>query len=206
VTVNPSIPVTDATAGTLAPKRQRADAVKNHEKILLAAEEIFATEGLMVPIDLVAERAGVGIGTLYRHFPTKEALFEAIVMTRLTAILEMADDYAKDPDPREGLYSFLREFAAQAAEKKDLFEALSQAGIDIKAKFSYLIDELMAKLDVLRTRAVGGGAVRDDVVTSDILNLVVGTCHVASQNGFDDTGLNRMIDIVILGIQPHATS
>ena len=66
----------------------RADAVKNRQRILEAAEEIFATEGVSVPIDAVAERAGVGVGTLYRHFPTKEALFEAIVMARLEYLLE----------------------------------------------------------------------------------------------------------------------
>jgi AcrR family transcriptional regulator len=195
-----STPVTSSPA----PKRKRADAVKNHEKILKAAEETFATEGLMVPIDLVAERAGVGIGTLYRHFPTKEALYEAIVMTRLSAILTMADDYALDPDPGEGFYSFLREFAAQAAEKKDLFEALSQAGIDFKEHFSDLTDALMAKFDFLRARAVAAGAVRDDVATEDILNLVVGACHAAGHGGFGDDGLNRLLDIVIVGIQPHA--
>ena len=68
----------------------RADAVKNRQRILEAAEAIFATEGLSVPIDTVAERAGVGVGTLYRHFPTKEALFEAIVMARLEFLLEIA--------------------------------------------------------------------------------------------------------------------
>jgi AcrR family transcriptional regulator len=189
-----------------SPKRQRADAVKNHEKILKAAEETFATEGVMVPIDLVAERAGVGIGTLYRHFPTKEALYEAIVMTRLEAILAMADDFARDPDPGEGFFLFLREFATQAAEKKDLFEALSQAGIDFKAHCADLVDALMAKFDTLCARAVAAGAVRDNVASHDILNLVVGTCQAAGQSDFDDQGLNRLLDIVIVGIQPHATN
>jgi AcrR family transcriptional regulator len=196
-----SVPVAESPA----PKRKRADAVKNHEKILKAAEETFATEGIMVPIDLVAERAGVGIGTLYRHFPTKEALYEAIVMTRLQAILDMADDFARDPDPGQGFYLFLREFATQAAEKKDLFEALSQAGIDFKAHCADLVDALMAKFEFLCARAVDAGAVRDDVASHDILNLVVGTCQAAGQGGFDDEGLSRLLDIVIAGIQPHAT-
>ena len=68
---------------SLTAKPMRADAQRNHEKILEAAEEIFALDGVIVPIDIVAERAGVGIGTLYRHFPTKESLYEAIVLTRL---------------------------------------------------------------------------------------------------------------------------
>jgi AcrR family transcriptional regulator len=189
----------------LTPRPKRADAVRNHEKILKAAEETFATEGVSVPIDIVAERAGVGIGTLYRHFPTKEALYEAIVMTRLITLLDLAEGYARDPDPATALYSFLRDFATQAAEKKDLFEALSQAGIDFKTHFSTQVEELVAKVDTLRLRAVASGAVRADVATQDILSLVVGSCHAAGSSGFDESGLNRMIDIVIAGIQPPAT-
>lgn len=184
------------------PRLMRADAVKNHRKILEAAEETFASEGVMVPIDIVAERAGVGIGTLYRHFPTKEALYEAIVMTRLSELLETADEYAALPDAGEALNSFLREFAIQAAAKKDLFEALSQAGVDIKTNCSDHIEGLMARIDGLRARAVLSGAVRADVTTEDILNLVMGSCHAAGQNGVDDEGLTRLVNIVIAGIQP----
>jgi AcrR family transcriptional regulator len=183
-------------------KPMRIDAMRNHEKILKAAEEIFALEGVMVPIDIVAERAGVGIGTLYRHFPTKEALYEAIVMTRLSELLTLADEYAQNPDAGVALYSFLHEFAAQASEKRDLMEALSQAGIDFKAQFSSLIEELMAKVDALRARAAQSGAIRSDVATQDILSLIVGICHVAGQGSSDDADLERLINIVVAGIQP----
>ena len=90
--------------GTDAPgaRPMRADAVKNRQRILDAAEAIFATEGLSVPIDTVAERAGVGVGTLYRHFPTKEALFEAIVTARLEYLLELARAHAGAADPGRG--------------------------------------------------------------------------------------------------------
>lgn len=208
ITPNESVehPLVPGEDGDASPKPMRADAVRNHEKILVAAEETFALEGVTAPIDLVAERAGVGIGTLYRHFPTKESLYEAIVVTRLEQLLTFADQYLKDPDAGEALYSFLHVFAEQAAEKKDLFEALSQAGIDIKAQFSSLIEELMSKVDQLRARAVRSGAVRSDVATADILNLVVGSCHAAGQNGIDVEGLDRLINIVIAGIQPHVSA
>ena len=191
----------ESSAGT--PRPMRADAVRNHEKILLAAEEIFAQDGVMVPIDLVAERAGVGIGTLYRHFPTKESLYEAIVMTRLTGLLETADEFARAADPGDALYAFLREFARQAADKQDLFEALSQAGIDIKSRFSDLLENLIARIDRLRLRAVEAGAIRANVETTDILNLVMGSCHAASHTGTDDESLQRLVSIVIAGIQPE---
>ena len=66
----------------------RADAVKNRARILQAAEEVFAANGISAPIDMVAEQAGVGVGTVYRHFPTKEALFEAIVLTGLQELVD----------------------------------------------------------------------------------------------------------------------
>ena len=111
----------------------RADAVKNRARILEAAEEIFATQGVSVPIDAVAERAGLGVGTLYRHFPTKEALFEAIVVARLEQLLETIRTQRDAPDPGPALFAFLGEFAGHASAKKDLFEALGSAGIDIKS-------------------------------------------------------------------------
>jgi len=180
----------------------RADAARNHQKILDAAEEIFALDGVAVPIDLIAERAGVGIGTLYRHFPTKESLYEAIVSTRLSQLLVRADEYARDADPGSALCAFLREFATQAAAKQDLFDALNQSGIDFKSKFSDLVETLMARIDLLRQRAVEAGAIRADVATADIINLVVGSCHAAGHSGIDAEGLQRLVGIVIAGLQP----
>lgn len=190
-----------ADSATCEPRPMRADAARNHEKILLAAEEIFALDGVMVPIDIVAERAGVGIGTLYRHFPTKEALYEEIVVTRLRGLIATADECAKNPDAQEGLCSFLREFAHQASEKHDLFDALGQAGIDIKVRFFDVLEELMVRIDALRQRAVNEGAVRDDVATKDMLNLVMGTCHAAGQSGVDGASLQRLVDIILAGIK-----
>jgi AcrR family transcriptional regulator len=193
----------DATVGVEMTKPMRADAVRNHEKILLAAEEIFALDGVTVPIDLIAERAGVGIGTLYRHFPTKESLYEAIVVTRISNVLKIADRYANDEDPGQALFNFLREFATQVADKQDLFESLIQAGIDIKSKLADQVEELVRRVDVLRQLAVDAGTVRADVTTTDMLNLVMGSCHAASHSDDDDVSLLRLVNIVIAGIQPH---
>lgn len=180
----------------------RADALRNHEKILRAAEEVFAADGVTVPIDVVAERAGVGVGTLYRHFPTKESLYEAIVTTRVTRLLATADEFVNDPDPGEALDHFMREFAHQVAEKQDLFEALGQSGIDFKAHFAEPLRELMARIDVLLRRAVDAGVIRGDVETDDILRLIMGTCHAAGHAGTDDVGLQRLVSIVIAGLRP----
>jgi AcrR family transcriptional regulator len=190
-----------------AVKPMRADAQRNHDKILKAAEEIFALDGVMVPIDIVAERAGVGIGTLYRHFPTKEALYEAIVVTRINDVIATADAFVLDSrsDPRAALDAFLREFARQASDKQDLFEALEQSGFDFKARFADHVDQLLARIDVLRRRAVEAGSIRDDIETLDLMNLVMGTCHAAGHSSKDDQALQRCVGIVIAGLQPTSS-
>jgi AcrR family transcriptional regulator len=188
-------------------KPMRADAQRNHEKILEAAEEIFALDGVMVPIDIVAERAGVGIGTLYRHFPTKESLYEAIVLMRLNGVLSIADAYIEDTTADAGvaLDAFLREFARQVSEKQDLFEAIGQAGIDIKSRFSGRMDELVERIDVLCTRAIDSGSLRSDVEAQDILTLISGMCYAAGHSGDDDQCVGRLVDIVIAGLQPTSS-
>jgi hypothetical protein len=104
------------------------------------------------------------------------------------------------------LDSYLREFARQASEKRDLFEALDQAGIDIKSILAERVDELMTRIDVLRERAVESGRIRSDVGTQDILNLISGTCHAAGHSGADDQEVQRLVSIVIAGIQRTSTS
>lgn len=180
----------------------RADALRNRARILAAAEEVFALEGVGVPIDTVAERAGVGVGTLYRHFPTKEALFEAIVLERLQALLVTARSYGQDLEPGVAIYSFLHEFGHQAAAKKDLMEAISSAGIDIKSKCQDTIEEIMGCVDELRRSAVATGSIRSDVSAEDIVTLVVGTCQSGGKPGVDEDRIDRMISIVCDGLRP----
>jgi len=179
----------------------RADAVKNRARILDAAEEIFATEGVAVPIDAVAERAGLGVGTLYRHFPTKEALFEAIVVARLEQLLESVRTQCGAADAGAALFAFLREFAGHASAKRDLFEALSSAGIDIKSQCFETMDEMKRNIDELRQRAVAAGAIRPDISTDEMVGLVIGACHAGGQSGYDTAAVRRMVEIVCDGLK-----
>jgi AcrR family transcriptional regulator len=185
-----------------APRMMRTDAVKNRQRILDAAEEVFAAEGVAVPIDVVAERAGLGVGTLYRHFPNKEALLEAIVVDRITQLVATAREFELAEDPGQALFAFLQEFAAQASAKRDLFEALGSAGIDLKARCAELFEDLMRSVDVLLSRAIAIGAVRDDVPANEIVGLIVGTCHAAGDSGVTDAGLGRMVTVVLDGLRP----
>jgi hypothetical protein len=107
----------------------------------------------------------------------------------------------EDPDKQEGFRSFLREFAHLASEKHDLFDALGQAGIDVKARFFDDFEELMTRIELLRQHAVEDGGIREDVGTKDLLNLVMGSCHAASQSGVDGLNLQQLIDIILAGIK-----
>jgi AcrR family transcriptional regulator len=179
----------------------RADAVKNRERILAAAEEVFALQGVAVPIDVVAERAGVGVGTLYRHFPTKEALFEAIVLTRIEHLVEEAGACVGADDPGAAFFGFLREFARNATNKRDLFDSLSAAGIDVKSQCAETFDVLRERIELLLERAQGAGAVRNDVTAPDVIGLVVGSCLAAEQSGLAATSPERMLDVVLDGLR-----
>ncbi len=185
-----------------APARaMRADAQKNRQRILDAAADVFAARGVSVPIDLVAERAGVGVGTLYRHFPTKEALFEAIVETKVDDLARAAEAAIDEPDPDPALFGFIRQLAREASSKQDLFDALDSAGIDVKSRCAASMERMEAAMAALLARAAAAGAVRDDIDANDVLGLVVGTCHGARRMGADDAATERLIGICCQGLR-----
>jgi AcrR family transcriptional regulator len=186
----------------------RSDAVKNRERILEAAEEVFSAQGLSAPIDMVAERAGVGVGTLYRHFPTKEALFEAIVLTGLQDLVKAADAGADDTgvDAGEAFFAFLRVFSRTVSIKHDLVDALGDAGIDIKSQCSETVGDLESKIQRILDRAEDAGAVRKGVKTKEVMGLLIGACQAAEWSAPDVASRDRMVDIVCDGLRPPVTS
>jgi len=184
------------------PRPMRADAVRNRARILEAAEEVFAAHGISAPIDMVAEQAGVGVGTLYRHFPTKEALFEAIVLTGLQELVTAATAPADEHDAGDALCAFLRTFASKVSMKHDLVDALGAAGIDVKSNCSVTFGELEAGVDRMLRRAESAGAVREGVTTQEVIGLVVGVCQVADRSTPEDASRDRMVDIVCDGLRP----
>lgn len=192
------------TADEPSCRPMRADAVKNRRRILEAAEEVFAAEGVGVPVDVVAERACVGVGTLYRHFPTKEALFEAIVAARLQDLIDAAQDALDAEDASDAFFSFVKGLAANVSTKHDIFDALSAAGVDMKSRCTEQFDELQSRFGRLLDRAVAVGAVRADVTTTDVIGLVAGACHAAEQPGLGLSSWERMVEVVCDGLRPRA--
>ena len=153
----------------------RADARRNRERVLAAADEAFALEGPGVPLDEIARRAGVGAGTVHRHFPTKEALLEAVLVGRLEGMLAEVRAALAATEPGESFFGFFRTMTDHAQNKTDLAEALGRQGIDVRAAIRDVAAALRHALGELLRRAQDAGAVRGDVTVEDLHALVVGT-------------------------------
>jgi AcrR family transcriptional regulator len=153
----------------------RADAVRNRARVLEAARAAFAAEGVAVPLDDIARRAGVGAGTVYRHFPTKEALFEAVIADQLAALAADAEArLAQNGDPGEQFFEFFASVVDDGTRKADLADALTTAGVGLKQETLEAAGRLQAGLATLLERAQQAGAVRKDMDTLDLHALAVG--------------------------------
>jgi AcrR family transcriptional regulator len=182
----------------VADRPLRADAVRNRERVLRAARDAFADSGYGVPLDEIAARAGVGPGTVYRHFPSKEELFEAVTAARVRDLIDDARGRSADADPGQAFFGFLGLIRQEAAAKRDLPEAIAIAGP--------LRDDLHTALDTLLRRAQQVGAVRPEITTPDIIILLKGLLRsindappgVASQDL-----AYRLLTVVTDGLRPH---
>jgi AcrR family transcriptional regulator len=173
----------------------RADAARNRENVLRAARDAFAESGYGVPLDEIATRAGVGPGTIYRHFPTKEALFEAVVTVRVQDLVADARARADASDPGDAFFGFLARITAESAAKRDLPDAISIAGS--------LREDLNAAVDVLLRRAQQAEAVRADVRTPDLIVLLKGL--FASLADISDPARRDLVFAVLAdGLRPRA--
>jgi AcrR family transcriptional regulator len=176
----------------------RADAQRNRQKVLGAARDAFAASGYGVPLDEIAALAGVGPGTVYRHFPTKEALFEAVVAARMQDLVDDAQARAHADDPGDAFFGFLARVAAEAAAKRDLPDAIAVAGS--------LRDALFAALEVLLRRAQRAGAVRSDVKVEDLIVLLRALITGTQDAATDPALRERVFAVVADGLRaspPH---
>src|SRR5215467_9444777 len=175
----------------------RADARRNRERVLRAARDAFAESGYGVPLDEIAARAGVGPGTVYRHFPAKEALFQAVVTARIDDLIDDARARVGDADPGSAFFGFLARIAGEAAAKRDLPDAIAIPGP--------LQDTLHAALDTLLRRAQQAGAVRADIGAQDIIVLLKGmlaSIQDASAGAVDPALSARVFAVLADGLRP----
>ena len=173
------------TAPTRTGQPMRADARRNRARVLEAAQAAFADEGLLVPLDEIARRAGVGAGTVYRHFPTKEMLFETVILERVRGFVERARALTYSDRPGEALFDLVTSMAEESSTKRDLIDALAGAGIDVTSNLAEVNRELQDMIALLLASAQRAGAVRDDVGITDVMALLRGaflaTCQKAGE-------------------------
>ena len=184
----------------------RADARRNRERVLEAAEALFGEIGLKAQMDDVAERAGVGVGTVYRHFPTKAALLEAVIAGRGEAMLRDIKAAVGDPDPGMGLRRFASAMADHQARNRALAEEMA-AEIDLPAVMARVRDSIYDAVSGLVNRAQAAGAIRSDIGASDVSMLLSGIAHVVELAG--DLGARlrqRYLTIVLDGLRPADAS
>ncbi|MGP0032505.1 MAG: TetR/AcrR family transcriptional regulator [Acidimicrobiales bacterium] len=178
----------------------RADAQRNRLRVLEAAEEVFAAQGISVPVDVIAERAGVGVGTLYRHFPTKEKLFEAILVGYIVEIAADARSRLGAADPGAAFFGFLRHLVEESASKRDLMLAMSGAGVEFEVVAAEAKQDLQAAVMDLLQAAQRSGAVRGDVTGEMVLSLVGGTCIASYRPHMESSPLD-MLAIICDGLR-----
>ena len=178
----------------------RADAARNRARVLEVAYETFAAEGLSVPIDEIARRAGVGAGTVYRHFPTKDDLYRAVVEDRIGRIVDEGRTVVAGQDPAEGLYLFLRSVVLQwGATDQGLKEALAGAGVNVEAVKAETEQAFLAVLGDLLTEAQKAGTARRDLDVRDVKAILSG-CFAVQAAAPESAG--RLIDVVLAGLRP----
>lgn len=168
-------------APRLSTKPLRADAARNRAKVLIAAQEAFAAEGLAVPLDEIARRAGVGAGTVYRHFPTKEALFEAVMLDRVTRLVDYARSLATAEDPGAAFFEFSHRMIVGAAASQDLVDAILAADLDDASLIVAAKRDLNQAAAQLLARAQRDGVVREDIRVDELMILFSGAVMALRQ-------------------------
>lgn len=184
---------------TSSGKPLRADALRNRAKVLAAAEDVFAAQGTSASTEEVARRAGVGIGTVFRHFPTKESLLEAVLVALLDRLAGEARELASAADPGEAFFGFFARVVSQATTKQALTEALAEAGVDARAATGRTGPDVKDAIGALLERAQRAGAVRADIGPAEVTALLAGISFAAGRAGGSDDVLRIAFD----GLRPQ---
>jgi len=183
-----------------AGRKPRADAQRNREHLLAAAKKAFAEKGATVSLEEIARAAGVGIATLYRHFPTRDALVEQVYRSETEQLATAAERLAAELPPVEALRQWMRLFVGYLATKHIMADALGT--LVGGAADLYAVSGTMIKTTIttLAQRAAESGAIRLDIDPLDLLRAIGGITYIAAEPGWEENA-RRLVDILIAGMQ-----
>lgn len=190
--------MTDRVTDTV--RRPRADALRNRERVLAAAKAVFSAGGPEASLEAVAKKAGVGIGTLYRHFPTREDLFEAVYRREVQHLVELAEELQNAPAPVEALRRWLQSNVEFVATKKGMVAALALTVSGSSDLAAFTFDRLTKAVGVLLDRAIAAGEIRSDIGPEDLLRALVGMCYLHDQPGWQNSVI-RLVDVFVDGLR-----
>jgi AcrR family transcriptional regulator len=184
-----------------ADRKPRADAQRNRERILEIAKEEFTRSGADTSLDEIATRAGVGAGTLYRHFPTREALLEAVYRTEVGKLAAAERKFAETMPPVEALRAWMLLFVDYIAAKQIIAPALNTLVGGSSKLYEATRGQVQGAIEALVKRAIKSGDVRKDLEPFDLLRALIGVSYVATSPDWKQSA-KRLVDILITGSRP----
>ena len=182
-------------------RKPRSDAQRNRERILEKAKEAFTRFGADASLDDIARRAGVGAGTLYRHFPSREELLKAVYRTEIEKVATAERRLAETLPPVEALRAWLLLFVEAIAAKQVIASALSALVGDPKKVFEDSHTQMWEAVRSLVKRAIRSGDIRSDLDPADLLRALIGVAHFATSPDWQQSA-RRLVDILIAGSRP----
>lgn len=188
-------------AKAAAPRKPRTDALRNRERILEVAKEAFTRSGADASLDDIAKEAGVGAGTLYRHFPTRDALIEAVYRTEVEKLAAAGKKFSGSLSPIEALRAWMLLFVDYIATKHIIAPALNTLVGGPSKLYEGSRSMIQGAIDSLVKRAIKSGDIRKDLEPFDLLRALIGVSNVASAPGWQQSA-KRLVDILITGSRP----
>ena len=185
-----------------AGRKPRTDAQRNRERILQVAKEAFTRSGANTSLDDVAKEAGVGAGTLYRHFPTRDALLEGVYRTEVEKLAGAEHKFAEAMPPIEALRAWMLLFVDYIATKQIIAPALNTLVGGPSKLFEASRAQIQGAIDALVKRAIKSGDIRRDLDPFDLLRALIGVSNVASTPDWPQSA-RRLVDILIAGSRPN---
>jgi AcrR family transcriptional regulator len=178
----------------------RADARRNREQLLEVASDAFSEHGVDASLEEIARRSGVGIGTLYRHFPSRDALLEAVFRRNLDLLADSADELLRDLPADRALDEWMRRFVNYVASKKGLASHLKTVLSADSPLFTYTHERMNASIRGLVLAAAASGAIREDVDPTDLLRALSGVCLMSDEPGWQEQAC-RICSLLMDGLR-----
>jgi AcrR family transcriptional regulator len=185
---------------TAQARKPRADSARNRQLLIDAAKAGFSEAGLNVSLEEIARRAGVGIGTLYRHFPTREAVVEAVYRREVEQLAQSVPKLLETSPAAEALHQWMHLFVDYIATKRIIAPSLATAAARTPALYTTSLELITGAISTLVKRAIASGDVRKDIDPSDLLRAMVGVSYGNPDAGWEASA-RRLIDILMDGLR-----